>query len=222
MSHTFCMSLASEPCERSSPKGLECCSTLLVPQQQPQAFTMNPAEHWVALISWWGEDAAASPPASCCRLDAWERFVLCFRDGPSGKVTVDDYGARTGKSPGKMRQLNINGDLYVGECSLFTSWTQTHFRVCEVGCKAGHPCSVHLKVKAASRSPQPGFCWEASLDGIGGRLYEEGPAPWSALWFSQQVYRETVSGSCKPLTLPGIWAQACSALTDATISVVNN
>ncbi|KAJ6656099.1 hypothetical protein lerEdw1_004148 [Lerista edwardsae] len=39
---------------------------------------------------------------------------LVFRDGQSGKVTVDDYGARTGKSPGLMRQLNINGDLYVG------------------------------------------------------------------------------------------------------------
>ena len=38
-----------------------------------------------------------------------------LRDGQSGKVTVDDYGARTGKSPGMMRQLNINGDLYVGK-----------------------------------------------------------------------------------------------------------
>lgn len=37
------------------------------------------------------------------------------RDGQSGKVTVDDYGARTGKSPGMMRQLNINGALYVGK-----------------------------------------------------------------------------------------------------------
>ncbi|KFQ93936.1 Pikachurin, partial [Nipponia nippon] len=43
----------------------------------------------------------------------WHR-VKAVRDGQSGKVTVDDYGARTGKSPGKMRQLNINGDLYVG------------------------------------------------------------------------------------------------------------
>lgn len=55
-------------------------------------------------------------PASDCRLDARECFAFHFRDGQSGKVTVDDYGARTGKSPGKMRQLNINGDLYVGEC----------------------------------------------------------------------------------------------------------
>lgn len=36
------------------------------------------------------------------------------RDGQSGKLTVDDYGAKTGRSPGKMRQLNINGPLYVG------------------------------------------------------------------------------------------------------------
>lgn len=44
-------------------------------------------------------------------------MYICFnlRDGQSGKVTVDDYGARTGKSPGMMRQLNINGDLYVGK-----------------------------------------------------------------------------------------------------------
>lgn len=42
--------------------------------------------------------------------------IYFSRDGQSGKVTVDDYGARTGKSPGLMRQLNINGDLYVGEC----------------------------------------------------------------------------------------------------------
>ncbi|KAM6289541.1 LOW QUALITY PROTEIN: pikachurin-like [Aegotheles albertisi] len=42
----------------------------------------------------------------------WHR-VKAVRDGQSVKVTVDDYGARTGKSPGKMRQLNINGDLYV-------------------------------------------------------------------------------------------------------------
>lgn len=53
---------------------------------------------------------------SDCRLGEREWFAFCFRDGQSGKVTVDDYGARTGKSPGKMRQLNINGDLYVGGC----------------------------------------------------------------------------------------------------------
>uniref|UniRef100_H3DED8 EGF like, fibronectin type III and laminin G domains n=1 Tax=Tetraodon nigroviridis TaxID=99883 RepID=H3DED8_TETNG len=42
----------------------------------------------------------------------WHR-VKAVRDGQSGKLTVDDYGAKTGRSPGKMRQLNINGPLYV-------------------------------------------------------------------------------------------------------------
>uniref|UniRef100_A0A674N4X7 EGF like, fibronectin type III and laminin G domains n=1 Tax=Takifugu rubripes TaxID=31033 RepID=A0A674N4X7_TAKRU len=43
----------------------------------------------------------------------WHR-VKAVRDGQSGKLTVDDYGAKTGRSPGKMRQLNINGPLYIG------------------------------------------------------------------------------------------------------------
>nr|XP_057927414.1 pikachurin isoform X6 [Doryrhamphus excisus]XP_057927415.1 pikachurin isoform X6 [Doryrhamphus excisus]XP_057927416.1 pikachurin isoform X6 [Doryrhamphus excisus] len=43
----------------------------------------------------------------------WHR-VKAVRDGQSGKLTVDDYGVKTGRSPGKMRQLNINGPLYVG------------------------------------------------------------------------------------------------------------
>ncbi|XP_061757838.1 pikachurin isoform X1 [Nerophis ophidion] len=43
----------------------------------------------------------------------WHR-VKAVRDGQSGKLTVDDYGVQTGRSPGKMRQLNINGPLYVG------------------------------------------------------------------------------------------------------------
>ncbi|KAJ8262647.1 hypothetical protein COCON_G00151040 [Conger conger] len=43
----------------------------------------------------------------------WHR-VKAVRDGQSGKLTVDDYGAKTGRSPGKMRQLNTNGVLYVG------------------------------------------------------------------------------------------------------------
>lgn len=42
-------------------------------------------------------------------------YAFNLRDGQSGKITVDDYGARTGKSPGQMRQLNINGDLYIGK-----------------------------------------------------------------------------------------------------------
>ncbi|KAF7200402.1 pikachurin isoform X1 [Nothobranchius furzeri] len=53
----------------------------------------------------------------------WHR-VKAVRDGQSGKLTVDDYGAKTGRSPGMMRQLNINGPLYVGgmkEIALHTS-----------------------------------------------------------------------------------------------------
>lgn len=97
------------------------------------------------------------PPG--CRLNAWERCRFPFRDGQSGKVTVDDYGARTSKSPGKMRQLNINGDLYVGECSPFTFRTQVHFCVCEVSCKAGRPSSVCLKVKASRGSLRSSTAW---------------------------------------------------------------
>lgn len=45
-------------------------------------------------------------------------WFTVFRDGQSGKLTVDDYGAKTGRAPGKMRQLNINGPLYVGKWNL--------------------------------------------------------------------------------------------------------
>lgn len=48
---------------------------------------------------------------------AWaqnRKSTYLLRDGQSGKLTVDDYGAKTGRSPGKMRQLNINGPLYIG------------------------------------------------------------------------------------------------------------
>ncbi|KAI2665010.1 Pikachurin [Labeo rohita] len=56
----------------------------------------------------------------------WHR-VKAVRDGQSGKLTVDDYGAKTGRSPGKMRQLNINGDLYIVGCiSHFTLATDYH------------------------------------------------------------------------------------------------
>ncbi|XP_030647563.1 pikachurin [Chanos chanos] len=54
----------------------------------------------------------------------WHR-VKAVRDGQFGKLTVDDYGAKTARSPGKMRQLNINADLYVGggmkEIALYTN-----------------------------------------------------------------------------------------------------
>lgn len=52
---------------------------------------------------------------------------LSFRDGQSGKLTVDDYGAKTGRSPGMMRQININGPLYVGRWgSLWCMFCQKH------------------------------------------------------------------------------------------------
>uniref|UniRef100_A0A493TY21 Pikachurin n=2 Tax=Anas TaxID=8835 RepID=A0A493TY21_ANAPP len=63
----------------------------------------------------------------------WHR-VKAVRDGQSGKVTVDDYGARTGKSPGKMRQLNINGDLYVGGMREIALHTNRQYLRGLVGC----------------------------------------------------------------------------------------
>ncbi|KFV84292.1 Pikachurin, partial [Struthio camelus australis] len=63
----------------------------------------------------------------------WHR-VKAVRDGQSGKVTVDDYGARTGKSPGKMRQLNINGDLYVGGMKEIALHTKRQYMRGLVGC----------------------------------------------------------------------------------------
>ncbi|XP_045427467.1 pikachurin isoform X2 [Pipistrellus kuhlii] len=63
----------------------------------------------------------------------WHR-VKAVRDGQSGKITVDDYGARTGKSPGMMRQLNINGALYVGGMKEIALHTNRHYRRGLVGC----------------------------------------------------------------------------------------
>ncbi|NWY02494.1 EGFLA protein, partial [Nothoprocta ornata] len=63
----------------------------------------------------------------------WHR-VKAVRDGQSGKVTVDDYGARTGKSPGKMRQLNINGVLYVGGMKEIALHTNRQYLRGLVGC----------------------------------------------------------------------------------------
>lgn len=55
---------------------------------------------------------------ACCPFKStWaqnRKSTYLLRDGQSGKLTVDDYGAKTGRSPGKMRQLNINGPLYIG------------------------------------------------------------------------------------------------------------
>ncbi|XP_074242613.1 pikachurin isoform X2 [Saimiri boliviensis] len=63
----------------------------------------------------------------------WHR-VKAVRDGQSGKITVDDYGARTGKSPGTMRQLNINGALYVGGMKEIALHTNRQYMRGLVGC----------------------------------------------------------------------------------------
>ncbi|KAL1783832.1 pikachurin isoform X2 [Sigmodon hispidus] len=63
----------------------------------------------------------------------WHR-VKVVRDGQSGKITVDDYGARTGKSPGMMRQLNINGALYVGGMKEIALHTNRQYMRGLVGC----------------------------------------------------------------------------------------
>ncbi|XP_034026318.1 pikachurin isoform X1 [Thalassophryne amazonica] len=63
----------------------------------------------------------------------WHR-VKAVRDGPSGKLTVDDYGAKTGRSAGKMRQLNINGPLYVGGMKEIALHTNRQYIGGLVGC----------------------------------------------------------------------------------------
>ncbi|ETE69094.1 Pikachurin, partial [Ophiophagus hannah] len=63
----------------------------------------------------------------------WHK-VKAVRDGQSGKITVDDYGARTGKSPGMMRQLNINGDLFVGGMKEIALHTNRQYMRGLVGC----------------------------------------------------------------------------------------
>ncbi|XP_008334908.1 pikachurin [Cynoglossus semilaevis] len=63
----------------------------------------------------------------------WHR-VKAAREGQSGKLTVDDYGAKTGRSPGKMRQLNINGPLYVGGMTEIALHTNRQYIGGLVGC----------------------------------------------------------------------------------------
>uniref|UniRef100_A0A3B4ZVM0 EGF like, fibronectin type III and laminin G domains n=1 Tax=Stegastes partitus TaxID=144197 RepID=A0A3B4ZVM0_9TELE len=63
----------------------------------------------------------------------WHR-VKAVRDGQSGKLTVDDYGAKTGRSPGKMRQLNINGPLFVGGMKEIALHTNRQYMGGLVGC----------------------------------------------------------------------------------------
>ncbi|XP_017566224.1 pikachurin-like isoform X1 [Pygocentrus nattereri] len=45
--------------------------------------------------------------------DRWHR-VKAVRDGQLGKLSVDNSTTKVGKSPGRMRQLNTGGALYVG------------------------------------------------------------------------------------------------------------
>ncbi|XP_041957209.1 pikachurin isoform X2 [Alosa sapidissima] len=63
----------------------------------------------------------------------WHR-VKAVRDAQFGKLTVDDYGAKTGRSPGKMRQLNINGILYVGGMKEIALHTNRQYMRGLVGC----------------------------------------------------------------------------------------
>ncbi|KAI7813437.1 putative pikachurin, partial [Triplophysa rosa] len=63
----------------------------------------------------------------------WHR-VKAVRDGQFGKLTVDDYGAKTARSPGKMRQLNINGDLYIGGMKEMALHTNRRYMRGLVGC----------------------------------------------------------------------------------------
>lgn len=153
MCHHNCISM-----ENIILKGQDQCSPML-PVGFPESTPLL-SRCWVVLASWMGEMLLLPLPG--CKLDTWELFAFHFRDGQSGKVTVDDYGARTGKSPGKMRQLNINGDLYVGEWSSFVFRTQLCFSACEGSCKPRHPTSIFLKMKA----------------------------PWSGLWSSTAWFLE--------------------------------
>lgn len=63
----------------------------------------------------------------------WHR-VKVVRDGQTGKLTVDDYGAKTGRSPGKMRQLNINGPIFVGGMKEIALHTNRQYMGGLVGC----------------------------------------------------------------------------------------
>ncbi|XP_032872921.1 pikachurin-like [Amblyraja radiata] len=65
--------------------------------------------------------------------DHWHR-VKAVRDGAFGKLTIDDYGAKTGRSPGKMRQLNVNGPIYVGGMKEIALQTGRRYMRGLVGC----------------------------------------------------------------------------------------
>ncbi|KAI5088518.1 pikachurin isoform X1, partial [Silurus meridionalis] len=75
----------------------------------------------------------------------WHR-VKAVRDGPSGKLTVDDYGVETGRSPGKMRQLNINGELYIGGMKEIALHTSRQYLAGLVGCVSHFTLSTDYHV----------------------------------------------------------------------------
>jgi len=45
-------------------------------------------------------------------------FCTCFRNEQEGSVTVDNGTTVTKRSPGKLRQLNTNTGLYIGNDTL--------------------------------------------------------------------------------------------------------
>ncbi|XP_072528035.1 pikachurin-like [Salminus brasiliensis] len=75
----------------------------------------------------------------------WHR-VKVVRDGQFGKLTVDDYGATTGRSPGKMRQLNINGELYIGGMKEIALHTSRRYLAGLVGCVSHFTLSTDYHV----------------------------------------------------------------------------
>lgn len=74
------------------------------------------------------------------------------RDGQFGKLTADDYGTKTARSPGKMRQLNINGDLYIGGMKEIALRTNRQYMRGLVGC-VSHVMMMQLTEKTSTPAP---------------------------------------------------------------------
>ncbi|KAM9447076.1 pikachurin [Clarias gariepinus] len=75
----------------------------------------------------------------------WHR-MKAVRDGQNGKLTVDDYETETGRSPGKMRQLNINGELYIGGMKEIALHTSRQYLAGLVGCVSHFTLSTDYQV----------------------------------------------------------------------------
>ncbi|XP_062874439.1 pikachurin isoform X2 [Trichomycterus rosablanca] len=75
----------------------------------------------------------------------WHR-VKAVRDGQFGKITVDDYGAQTGRSAGNMRQLNVNGELYIGGMKEVALHTGRQYLAGLVGCVSHFTLSTNYHV----------------------------------------------------------------------------